>query len=132
MDKYQGQQNDYVLLSLVRTKLVGHFRDVRRLVVALSRARLGLYVFGRVELFANCYELKPAFSRLLQRPTQVGGRARSGGRGGRTGGGGHSVCFCTHNHIIARSLSPSLSRSWRWSRARPTAPARGSRTTPQR
>lgn len=37
VDKYQGQQNDYVLLSLVRSKVVGHLRDVRRLVVALSR-----------------------------------------------------------------------------------------------
>ena len=35
VDKYQGQQNDYVLLSLVRTKSVGHLRDVRRLVVAV-------------------------------------------------------------------------------------------------
>tara|TARA_R110002050_G_scaffold85632_1_gene182672 strand:- start:173 stop:445 length:273 start_codon:yes stop_codon:yes gene_type:complete len=42
VDKYQGQQNDYILLSLVRTKAVGHIRDVRRLVVAMSRARLGL------------------------------------------------------------------------------------------
>jgi intron-binding protein aquarius len=31
VDKYQGQQNDYVLLSLVRTNHFGHFRDVRRL-----------------------------------------------------------------------------------------------------
>ena len=30
MDKYQGQQNDIVLLSLVRTRAVGHVRDVRR------------------------------------------------------------------------------------------------------
>jgi intron-binding protein aquarius len=27
VDKYQGQQNDYVLLSLVRTRSVGHLRD---------------------------------------------------------------------------------------------------------
>ncbi len=47
VDKYQGAQNDYILLSLVRTRTVGHLRDVRRLVVAMSRARLGLYVFGR-------------------------------------------------------------------------------------
>lgn len=47
MDKYQGAQNDYILLSLVRTRTVGHLRDVRRLVVAMSRARLGLYIFGR-------------------------------------------------------------------------------------
>ena len=29
VDKYQGQQNDFVLLSLVRTESVGHLRDVR-------------------------------------------------------------------------------------------------------
>ncbi len=69
MDKYQGQQNDYILLSLVKTRAVGHIRDVRRLVVAMSRARLGLYVFGRQALFSNCYELQPSLSLLLQRPT---------------------------------------------------------------
>lgn len=47
VDKFQGSQNDYILLSLVKTKTVGHIRDVRRLIVALSRARLGLYVFAR-------------------------------------------------------------------------------------
>lgn len=36
-----GSQNDYILLSLVRTKTVGYLRDVRRLIVAMSRARLG-------------------------------------------------------------------------------------------
>src|SRR5689334_7066959 len=56
VDRFQGQQNDYILLSLVRTKAVGHLRDVRRLVVAMSRARLGLYVFCRKALFENCYE----------------------------------------------------------------------------
>eukprot|EP00026_Physarum_polycephalum_P000742 Phypoly_transcript_00743.p1 GENE.Phypoly_transcript_00743~~Phypoly_transcript_00743.p1 ORF type:complete len:1358 (+),score=249.61 Phypoly_transcript_00743:43-4116(+) len=71
VDKFQGQQNDYILLSLVRTKTVGHLRDVRRLVVAMSRARLGLYVFCRKSLFENCYELTPAFSKLLQRPIQL-------------------------------------------------------------
>lgn len=66
MDKYQGQQNDYILLSLVRTKAVGHLRDVRRLVVAMSRARLGLYVFARVSLFQNCFELTPAFQQVAK------------------------------------------------------------------
>ncbi|KAJ3096445.1 hypothetical protein HDU96_000766 [Phlyctochytrium bullatum] len=69
VDKYQGQQNDYILLSLVRTKTIGHIRDVRRLVVALSRARLGMYIFGRRKLFQNCYELKPAFDVLFERPS---------------------------------------------------------------
>ena len=71
VDKYQGQQNDYVLLSLVRTRHFGHLRDVRRLVVAMSRARLGVYVFARGGLFANCFELQPTFRQLLARPTQL-------------------------------------------------------------
>jgi intron-binding protein aquarius len=71
VDKYQGQQNDYVLISLVRTKAVGHLRDVRRLVVAASRARLGLYIFGRVSLFKNCFELQPTFKLLTQRPQEL-------------------------------------------------------------
>jgi len=71
VDKYQGQQNDYVLISLVRTKTVGHLRDVRRLVVAASRARLGLYIFGRVSLFKNCFELRPTFKHLMNRPQKL-------------------------------------------------------------
>ncbi|XP_035218738.1 RNA helicase aquarius-like [Stegodyphus dumicola] len=71
VDKYQGQQNDYILLSLVRTKAVGHLRDVRRLVVAMSRARLGLYIFARVSLFQNCFELAPSFKILMQRPLEL-------------------------------------------------------------
>ncbi|EDV92549.1 RNA helicase aquarius [Drosophila grimshawi] len=71
VDKYQGQQNDYILISLVRTKAVGHLRDVRRLVVAMSRARLGLYIFGRVSLFKNCLELQQTFKLLMQRPLNL-------------------------------------------------------------
>ena len=73
VDKFQGQQSDYVLLSLVRTKgAVGHVRDIRRLTVAMSRARLGLYVFARERLFSGCYELARTFALLKQdRPTSL-------------------------------------------------------------
>jgi len=71
VDRYQGQQADYILLSLVRTKVVGHLRDVRRLVVAMSRARMGLYIFGRRDLFENCYELTPTFSKFRSRPNEL-------------------------------------------------------------
>ncbi|CAI0461792.1 unnamed protein product [Linum tenue] len=71
VDKFQGQQNDFILLSLVRTRFVGHLRDVRRLVVAMSRARLGLYVFCRRSLFEQCYELQPTFQLLLKRPDNL-------------------------------------------------------------
>jgi intron-binding protein aquarius len=71
VDKYQGQQNDYILLSLVRTNLVGHIRDIRRLIVALSRARLGLYIFGRWDLFSNSNELSNTFKILSERPKNL-------------------------------------------------------------
>jgi len=71
VDRYQGQQNDYIILSLVRTKTIGHLRDVRRLIVAMSRARLGLYIFGCVSLFQNCFELRPAFTVLMTRPLDL-------------------------------------------------------------
>ena len=71
VDKYQGSQNDFVLLSLVRTKAVGHVRDIRRLVVAMSRARLGLYVFCRKSLFSNCFELARTFALLNARPDKL-------------------------------------------------------------
>ena len=71
VDKYQGEQNDFVILSLTRTRTVGYLRDIRRLTVALSRARLGLYILGRRELFESCYEMRPAMEVLLARPTRL-------------------------------------------------------------
>ena len=71
VDHYQGQQNDYVILSLVRTKTVGHLRDIRRLVVAVSRARLGLYVLCRQSVFEGCHELQKTISQFLQRSNKL-------------------------------------------------------------
>ena len=75
----------------MRTQHVGHLRDVRRLIVTMSRARFGLYVFGRLEdasafcmdrgfatpaparfsLFENCFELTPVFSRFAKLPREL-------------------------------------------------------------
>jgi intron-binding protein aquarius len=41
------------------------------MTVALSRARLGLYILGRREVFQACYELRQAFELLLQRPDRL-------------------------------------------------------------
>jgi intron-binding protein aquarius len=71
VDKYQGEQNDYVIVSMTRTRSVGYLRDVRRLTVALSRARLGLYILGRRELFETCFEMRPAMEILMQKPDKL-------------------------------------------------------------
>ncbi|KAH7390349.1 hypothetical protein BKA64DRAFT_757595 [Cadophora sp. MPI-SDFR-AT-0126] len=49
VDSYQGEENDIILLSMVRSNQnlgVGFLDNKNRLVVALSRARRGLYLFG--------------------------------------------------------------------------------------
>lgn len=56
---------------MTRTRNPGYLRDIRRLTVALSRARLGLYVLGRREVFESCLELQQAFDNLLQRPDKL-------------------------------------------------------------
>ncbi|GAB7363062.1 hypothetical protein MBLNU230_g3355t1 [Neophaeotheca triangularis] len=71
VDKYQGEQNDYVILSLVRTKTPGYMRDLRRLTVMLSRARLGLYVLGRREVFETSLELREPFRLLFERSNSL-------------------------------------------------------------
>ncbi len=120
VDRYQGQQNDYVLLSLVRTRNVGHLRDVRRLVVAMSRARLGLYVFCRQQLFENCFELTPAFNRLLAKPPQLelalgeryGAVARAAGQAPTAGEGLYRVeGGAAHLGVLVQQLLGNLMQS---------------------
>lgn len=71
VDKYQGEQNDYIILSLTRTSHPGYLRDIRRLTVALSRARLGLYILGRRSVFQSSPELLQAFQIPLKRPEKL-------------------------------------------------------------
>ncbi|CRH01565.1 P-loop containing nucleoside triphosphate hydrolase, putative [Plasmodium relictum] len=58
VDKYQGKQNDYVIISLVRSKSIGYLKNIKRLIVAFSRARFGLYVVGNYNLYSKNYEFK--------------------------------------------------------------------------
>ena len=71
VDKYQGEENDYVILSLVRTRAPGYLGDLRRLTVALSRARLGLYVLGRREVFESSLQLREAFEAMFERNNKL-------------------------------------------------------------
>ncbi|KAI7824501.1 P-loop containing nucleoside triphosphate hydrolase protein [Kickxella alabastrina] len=66
VDQFQGEQADFVLLSLVRTRSIGYLRDLRRMTVALSRARLGLYVFGRRSVLDSCFEMKRIVQGLVR------------------------------------------------------------------
>jgi helicase required for RNAi-mediated heterochromatin assembly 1 len=59
VDSYQGEENDIVILSLVRSnslKQVGFLDNANRVCVALSRARRGFYLFGNCKLLFEASE----------------------------------------------------------------------------
>ncbi|KKF92621.1 Helicase required for RNAi-mediated heterochromatin assembly 1 [Ceratocystis platani] len=72
VDGFQGEENDVILLSLVRSPLecgswsIGFLDDFRRTVVALSRARRGLYIFGNFENFLHAKKAETAWLRTLE------------------------------------------------------------------
>lgn len=52
LDQYRGEENDIILLSLVRSNKegrLGFLDDDNRMCVALSRAKIGLYVIGNFD-----------------------------------------------------------------------------------
>ena len=56
VDNYQGEENDIILLSLVRSNnenRIGFLKIENRICVALSRARKGLYCIGNFSLLNN-------------------------------------------------------------------------------
>lgn len=52
VDGFQGEENDIILLSLVRSNSdnnIGFLNIQNRICVALSRARNGLYIMGNMD-----------------------------------------------------------------------------------
>ncbi|CAN8071016.1 unnamed protein product [Agarophyton chilense] len=70
VDRYQGDENDIVILSLVSTRPGNQFVALRnRFIVSLSRARIGMYVIGSSEAVsknAKGREGPTHWSRLLK------------------------------------------------------------------
>ncbi|XP_019799428.1 NFX1-type zinc finger-containing protein 1 [Tursiops truncatus] len=64
VDKYQGEENDIVLLSLVRSNQegkVGFLQIPNRICVALSRAKKGMYCIGNMQMLAKV----PLWSKII-------------------------------------------------------------------
>ncbi|CAG2194424.1 NFX1-type zinc finger-containing protein 1 [Mytilus edulis] len=60
VDNFQGEENEIVLLSLVRSNReqnIGYLSSDNRVCVALSRAKKGFYAIGNFELLKNRSEL---------------------------------------------------------------------------
>ncbi|PIK53272.1 putative NFX1-type zinc finger-containing protein 1-like [Apostichopus japonicus] len=60
VDNFQGEENDIILFSFVRSNLegsIGFLKVSNRVCVALSRARMGLYCIGNFSLMSQQSEL---------------------------------------------------------------------------
>ncbi|XP_057289829.1 NFX1-type zinc finger-containing protein 1-like isoform X1 [Hydractinia symbiolongicarpus] len=65
VDNFQGEENDIILLSLVRSnekQTIGFLKTENRICVALSRARKGLYVIGNFDLL---YEQSDHWRKII-------------------------------------------------------------------
>ncbi|XP_027002552.1 NFX1-type zinc finger-containing protein 1 [Tachysurus fulvidraco] len=74
VDKYQGEENDIVILSLVRSNpegKVGFLQIPNRVCVALSRAKKGLYCIGNMDMFSRV-KLWSNILHTLREKDQVG------------------------------------------------------------
>ncbi|KAI5619584.1 NFX1-type zinc finger-containing protein 1, partial [Silurus asotus] len=74
VDKYQGEENDIVILSLVRSNpegRVGFLQIPNRVCVALSRAKKGLYCLGDMDMLSKV-KLWSNILHTLREKGQVG------------------------------------------------------------
>ena len=71
VDSYQGEENEIVLLSLVRSnkqKRIGFLRTHNRVCVAMSRAKKGFYIFGNGQMLTGANELWWEICSVLHTP----------------------------------------------------------------
>lgn len=68
VDSYQGEENDIVILSLVRSndhRGIGFLAQDNRVCVALSRAKYGLYIFGNARCVSKHSEFWYAVTNVM-------------------------------------------------------------------
>lgn len=75
MDKYQGEENEIILLSLVRSNdegKIGFLSIENRVCVALSRAKRGLFIIGNMDMLSQKSELWNEIKETLERQYSIG------------------------------------------------------------
>ncbi|NXF36396.1 ZNFX1 protein, partial [Nyctibius bracteatus] len=90
VDKYQGEENDIILLSLVRSnkeERTGFLQIPNRICVALSRAKKGLYCIGNMRMLGKV----PLWSKIIHTLREKGHIGRS-------------LVLCCQNHPETKTL----------------------------
>ncbi|XP_064468067.1 NFX1-type zinc finger-containing protein 1-like [Ornithodoros turicata] len=75
VDNFQGEENDIIILSLVRSnpeKKVGFVKIPNRVCVSLSRARKGLYCIGNFDIIGQSSEIWKNIMKELQKLNAIG------------------------------------------------------------
>ncbi|KAG1649332.1 NFX1-type zinc finger-containing protein 1 [Nymphon striatum] len=75
VDNYQGEENDIILLSLVRSnrdRSIGFLKIENRVCVALSRAKIGFYCFGNFDLLCGISPLWRGIIETLKKSSLYG------------------------------------------------------------
>ncbi|KAF8206300.1 AAA domain-containing protein, partial [Mycena galopus ATCC 62051] len=49
VDSFQGNEDDYIVLSIVRTEMIGFLAELRRVNVMLTRCRRGMVIIASRE-----------------------------------------------------------------------------------
>lgn len=68
VDGFQGEENDFILLSLVRgpNGKAGFLTQENRAIVGLSRARLGMYIFGHKDVLLKNELRRETWAKVVQ------------------------------------------------------------------
>lgn len=75
VDNYQGEENDIILLSLVRSNskgVIGFLSTSNRICVALSRAKIGMFIVGNGRLLASKNTTWSKIIGLMKNAAQFG------------------------------------------------------------
>lgn len=75
VDNYQGEENDIILLSLVRSNSegrIGFLATENRVCVALSRAKQGLFIVGNMDMLAANNKTWQEIRKSLQDQDAIG------------------------------------------------------------
>lgn len=77
VDSYQGEENDIIMLSLVRSNFgrnIGFLSVSNRVCVALSRAQRGFYIFGNANMLTSVDSLWWDVANILadKSPSRIG------------------------------------------------------------
>jgi superfamily I DNA and/or RNA helicase len=75
VDNFQGEENDIILLSLVRSNpegRIGFLATENRVCVALSRARMGFLIVGNMDILAAENRVWKAVKSTLEKQDAIG------------------------------------------------------------